>query len=904
VAAPPDAGDFANESGAGMGGMSNMDAPGICVTMVCSLAAGLILAAVPAGAQEQDDGTSSGSPRLIDEVVVTARKKEENLQDVPIAITSLSQEDMQRAGITSLAGVAAFTPGLTFSNLFGEFLPVPVIRGVAPTAIFGENNVAVFVDGVFVAGREGLNASQLDLARIEVLKGPQSTKYGRNAFAGAINYVTARPGDELEGQAQFTVGNYDRRRARLMLSGPLVSGKLAGRISVGIDEWSGSYDNALSNLDIGGYQYKTLQTSLWWTPSDAWDIQWALYLSDDEIDDSARSTVPANCEDRQDLQTQGIAPPLPPDADNGDWSDGPRPQNYCGTLAALPDNVLAINDQSTGEERELVRSSLNVNWDFGFGSIASLTGYSSTEQVARSDSNQMPPGTFKPDGSPRPAGTVPYYYTIAGGGVDEFDAELTTVGLGDETVEWSQELRFSTPLDKAVRMDLGGYWYSVQAEGGYTDFTARMTGDSGQRLPADFAGMFPGAGVVGDAIFVPRFENSVDNIVPPGDVREDLWQDTQSWSVFSEFEFDFGDGWTFDIGGRYINDYHRLSVVEIDQWPEKTIDETRRFDYGTGRAGLRYFISDENMIYTSISNGKKSGGMDLISGDVICPAGTVCPDGSTDPINDQVIPVRSVTDFDIEEITAFEIGNKGTIWDGRARYDLAVYYNDWRNILMPQILDTDPESGLPFEQPESVDLTGGDATTWGGEISLGVVLAENWDMSLGGSYTQAEYKDAELASFRLFPSFWNDTDGDGRGDNADISGKELLRQSKWQGNATLNYVKPLDTQSLNDQWSFYSRTDVLYTGAQWVGAANQAEVPDFTDVNQRFGLESDKVRVEFWIENLFDNDLPRAAFRDVTFNNTHLQLPAYGGFSDMFPFRVSASHPIRRTFGVSAFVNF
>jgi iron complex outermembrane receptor protein len=886
--------------------MSNMTTTRICVTLVCGAAAGILLATNPVGAQE-DDGTASRSPRVLEEVIVTARKKEEDLQDVPIAITSLSSDEIQRAGITSLAGVAAFTPGLTFSNLFGEFLPVPVIRGVAPTAIFGENNVAVFIDGVFVSGREGLNASQLDLERIEVLKGPQSTKYGRNAFAGAINYVTARPGDELEGNAEFTVGDYDRQRARVSLGGPLVSDLLTGRIAIGIDEWSGSYDNALSNLDIGGYTYKTLQTSLWFTPSDAWDIQWALYLSDDKIDDSARRTIAANCEDRQDLQTEGIAPPNkdtsdPPDGipdDNDDWSDGPRPQNYCGTLPALPDNVLAINDQSTGEERDLTRSSLNINWDVGFGTIASLTGYSDTDQSARSDSNQMPPGTLKPDGSPRPAGTVPYYY-IGANGADTFDAELTTVGLGDTTTEWSQELRFSTAPDKPIRWELGGYWYDVEAIGGYTDFTARLTGDSGQRLPADFAGLFPAPGTVGDAIFGPRFQNSPDNIVPPGDVNEEFRNDTESWSAFSGLEFDLGDRWTVDVGTRYTNDKKRLRVTELEPGtPTTTIDETRRFDYWTGRVGLRFIVSDDNMIYASVSNGKKSGGMDLISGDVICPAGTVCPDGSIDTDEDTVIPVRSVTDFDIEKITAFELGNKGTIADGRARYEVALYYNDWNDILMPQILDVDPASGLIFEQPESVDLTGGDATTWGAEVSLSLILADNWDINLGGSYTNAEYDKAELASLRLFPSFWNDQNGDGTGDSGDISGKELLRQSKWQGNATLNYRKPV-----TNEWDFYSRTDVLYTGWQWVGAANQAKVPDFTDVNQRFGVESGEFRLELWIENLFDDDSPRAAFRDVTFNNTHLDLPAYGGFSDMFPFRMSVSNPIRRTYGVSAFVNF
>jgi len=296
------------------------------------------------------------------------------------------------------------------------------------------------------------------------------------------------------------------------------------------------------------------------------------------------------------------------------------------------------------------------------------------------------------------------------------------------------------------------------------------------------------------------------------------------------------------------------------------------------------------MLYSSIGNGKKPGGLDVIFGNLLVPNSS----GGVD-----VVPVARVTDFDIEELTAYEIGNKGSFWGERARYDVALFYNDWTNILMPQIIENDPVTGLPFEQPESVDLTGGDATTYGIETSLFIILGDNWDMNVGGSYTKAEYEDANLRSLRLFPSFWNDSNGDGVGDSADISGKELLRQSKWQGNATLNYVKPI-----RGEWGFYSRTDFLYQGPQWVGAANQAKVPEMAEVNQRLGLENNNIRLEFWVENLFDNDNPVAAFRDVTFNNTHLQFDPYGGFSDMFPFRMTVSHPKRRRYGVTLLVTF
>jgi len=853
-----------------------------------------------------NNSSETGGRRRVEEIVVTARKKAENLQDVPMAISAFSADGIERRGIDNLSDVAAFTPGLTFSNLFGEFLSVPVIRGVAPTAIFGENNVAVFIDGVFVSGREGINAAQLDLERIEVLKGPQSTRYGRNAFAGAINYVTARPGDELKGEVKINVGNRDKRQGRAMISGPLIPDMLSGRIAVGLDEWSGSYRNELSKLDIGGYQYKTLQSSLWFTPTDTLDVQWAVYLSDDEIDDSARVTIPANCEDRQELElgnaANGFQPIAPsPVADpanpgetrqNPDYSDGPRPQNFCGTVPKLRDNVLAINDQATGEQRELVRSSLHINWDLAWGDITALTGYSKTQQSARSDSNQSPQWSYTAqDGSivQGPPGTVPFYYT-GGNGVDIFPAELTTISTGDTTTEVSQELRFNSPKDKAFRFSVGTYWYNVQADGGFTDFTARLAGGNGQRLPADFTGLFPAPGVVGDAIFGPRFANSPDHPVPEGEVNELFIDNTESWSGFLGTEFDFTDRWSADAGARYSYDTKRKRVKERDLSGNTTavsIDETRHFDYWTWRVGTKFQVTDTNMIYASIGNGKKSGGMDIINGDLLDPNG-----GPSTPVN-------RVTEFGIEKILAYELGNKGEFMEGRGQYDIAVFYNDWTNILMPQIITTDPDTGRAFEQPEGVDLTGGDATTYGAEVNLKLILAENWDIDLGGSWTKAQYENADLKSLRLFPSLWKDSNGDGIGDSASIKGNDLLRQSEWQGNGSLNYERPVF-----GDWSFYSRTDAFYTGEQWVGPANEAKVPGRFVMNQRLGFETEKMRLEFWVDNLLEDKKPVAAFRDVTFNNTHLQLPAYGGFSDMFPFRMTVSNPKLRTFGVSALMKF
>ena len=124
----------------------------VAAPMVAALA---FAAGSPALAQQTADVEAEFV--VLEEVVVTARKTSEQLLDVPLAITAFTAEAIESRGIANLDDVAAFTPGLTFSNVLGEFLPAPVIRGVAPIDIFGELNTAIFLDGVYVAGREGIN---------------------------------------------------------------------------------------------------------------------------------------------------------------------------------------------------------------------------------------------------------------------------------------------------------------------------------------------------------------------------------------------------------------------------------------------------------------------------------------------------------------------------------------------------------------------------------------------------------------------------------------------------------------------------------------------------------------------------------------------------------------------------
>ena len=158
----------------------------------------LMLAVVASGATfnsafaQQEAGAAE--TRGITEIVVTARKREEKINEVPLAISAFSADDIASRNIESLSDVAKYTAGFSFENFAGGTSPAPIIRGLTQNTLTDRNqNVGTFVDGVHIQQQGNIDFSLLDVERIEVLKGPQNAQYGRSAFAGAINYVSKKP---------------------------------------------------------------------------------------------------------------------------------------------------------------------------------------------------------------------------------------------------------------------------------------------------------------------------------------------------------------------------------------------------------------------------------------------------------------------------------------------------------------------------------------------------------------------------------------------------------------------------------------------------------------------------------------------------------------------------------------
>ncbi len=833
---------------------------------------------VVAAAQPSIVLAQGASNQTLDEVIVTARKSEERLVDVPLAIKAFGAAEIEQKGIRNLDDVAEATPGLTFSDLQSGFLPTPVIRGFAPIDVRGENNAAVFVDGVYVSGREGLNFSQLDLERIEVIKGPQAAIYGRNSFSGALNYVTAKPTDTVKGKAEVQFGSHNKVLASMSVSGPLIEGVLKGRAAVGYDSFDGSYENQFAGIGpgskIGGYRYETFQGALLWTPNEAFSGELSLYVSNDNTGNAAISPVATNCENLNSL--------LPANTRVANM-------NYCGTFQGVGRQGLSAIPQAVGDDRDLIRAQLNLSWKTGIGTITSLTGYSKLNQ------------DFYVDGSRDTGETVKFAYIstpltpLAGGAFQAgtrrtFETGLLQVGGGAETEEVSTELRLSSDPENRFRWSTGLYYYDTKASGGNDGVVGTKA------LPADFysfclacssAAAVGGsplltldfAGTAGNDIFGPWFRS------PTGDAifATTYENKVQAPSVFGSAEFDFAESWTGRLEARYTDEKKSFTNFLTNR------SGSKKWGITNYRATLDYKPSTNMTIYGSYAHAEKSGSIGA----------------STVQFNSDPSPAPNVailTSFDPEENDAFELGMKVELLDRRVYLDFDVYSNKWKNIVIPQIRTEviDPRSGSlsAIRTPTSFNVNAGDGTINGAEFSVNARITEYVNGSFGVSYIDATYDNAKVDSFKDFPSY---------SPTGDVAGNQILRQSPWQVAASLGYKAPISNTT-----DWYLRGDMSYRDKQFADATNQAITPDLTKLNMQIGVQGEHWTVELWGRNLTNEDGPSGAYRDVFFSNaqqpdgTYFTAPAgrtpagTAGRSTFFPWRYSVSYGALREYGITA----
>lgn len=226
----------------------------------------------------------------LEEVVVSTRRREESLQDVPIAVSAITSEQIERQGISDLKDLVANQPSVQFDQSFGPADNRITIRGLSNTR--GRSNVAFLVDGIdvttenLISAGSGLLANRrllTDVERIEIVKGPQSALFGRAAFAGAFNYITKEPGDEFDGRVGFDIGDYGRRVIEAAFGGPVtdtVGVRVAG---VKFNE-DGFYTNSISGKGVGGSNGYGAALTTVWKPADPVKVKARFEYSDEQYD--------------------------------------------------------------------------------------------------------------------------------------------------------------------------------------------------------------------------------------------------------------------------------------------------------------------------------------------------------------------------------------------------------------------------------------------------------------------------------------------------------------------------------------------------------------------------------------------------------------------------------------------
>lgn len=316
----------------------------------------------------------------IEEILVTARKREENLQDVPISIAAFSAADIEARSMDKLQDLANFVPNFSFFNsgTRGKSAPQAVIRGVGQNdaGITNDPGVGIYVDGIYLARLHGLNLDLLELERIEVLRGPQGTLFGKNTNGGAVNIVSVKPGNEFSGYSKIIIGQFDRVDAQASVNIPLVENKLAVKLS-GLTSNRDGYGKRLDFLtgeqtgEMGDENSLSGRAQVGWTPADNLDVSFSIDGSRVRETGQVLSSPAFAVPPLGGLLNRVVDPPI------GDAFLTGNPFTNFATDA----NTYDVDTWGT---------SLTIDWGLGGWNIRSITGYRELDLFYKVDLDSTP----------------------------------------------------------------------------------------------------------------------------------------------------------------------------------------------------------------------------------------------------------------------------------------------------------------------------------------------------------------------------------------------------------------------------------------------------------------------------------------------------------------------------------
>jgi outer membrane receptor protein involved in Fe transport len=825
----------------------------------------------------------------VEEIIVSTRKREENLQEVPIAVTAFSAETVERLALNDVRDLSKFTPSLIFDTGVSPQDTRITIRGLAP--VRGRQNVAVLQDGVDITsqaiGTAGggllVNPRLFDIERVEVVKGPQNALYGRSAFNGAINYIMRRPTDELTVRAFTDVGSNGQAEIRGGVSGPLIGDTLLGDISAAAWTFDGFYKSPVTNADIGSEQGTAYAGSLLWNVTDRLSVRLRGEILDDEFGPPAYRQVFGTTtlgvpQAAVTAPGPGLLPVLSPGIVNTGVQNvftGTLPDGGSLTPGATPDPRTGVD--YPGTEREISRLTLTADYDFGPVKLTYLG------HLANAETDQF----------------------LDGLSLGNVATEVTgsESRRNDDTDLQSHELRLTSMGDNRVDWVVGGLLWQEEVE--QIDGTFTCVNTTGPTPPPPFPPCAPIMAAVGTTQL--------------SQLNPDTWtRDTDHWSAYGLVDIQVLDSVNVILEGRYTSedaDYtgperirtqggitqDRSRIVAtppsfVGYLPFllpnfSTITATDDDSFFLPKATLQWRPADTAMVYFSWAEAAKPSGIAQVPGGI----------GGFENIETRR--------FEREEMTVWELGAKTDWFDRRLLANGAVFFQDYtdKQVAVQQV---NPDTGLL----EARTANAAGAEVWGFEAELQWFATDYLQLRAGYTFLDTEYTDyqertAGAANVALASL--------GRPDNCtvavadvsnqatcilDLSGNELeyAPRNALVAGFTLQGGLPGDRQ-------VFVEGDLVYQDERYLDRFNTASLDAFTTFDLRFGIRAPQWDVTVYAENLFADDTVKNSLGIINLRDIAVYAPFNGNpppTTTVLPPSQLAILPDLRQFGIRASFRF
>ncbi|MEM7665861.1 MAG: TonB-dependent receptor [Pseudomonadota bacterium] len=597
---------------------------------LCSLSAlAVTIAATPAVAQDQELNTASEETGNV--IIVTAQLREEDVQDVPISITAITSETLLAARIEDAQDLQFNAPNVLLSanrNL--------TIRGVGSQSFGGsaDTNIGILINGVFL--QQGSTFGEFfDLERIEVLRGPQGTLFGRNTTGGVVNIVNKRPTDEFEGYVMVQRENFDGTRAEAAINIPIFEG-LSQRFAAHVLNRDGYTLNLETDQPIDGRDQYSLRSSTRFEPTDTTTVD--LVLNYFREDSNRANAVKSLCTPDPTFGCSSETVDFDfPDAFGIDGLLGGtvRP----GTFSDNPTDLREVRiDVEPEQDIEDFLATLQIEQQFGALTLTSVTGYRVGDNASFRDFDQgTRPGAFEPGDFTTAFGPLTVadagngdgiltYNTRDGGQpVTTTDYRTTQEAFGRRE-QFSQELRLGSNFDGPFDFLVGAYYLWAESSGEVTTY-----------LPVTRTLGFTTSGNTADA-------------------------DVSSIAVFGEAYYDITPELSILGGLRYTFDEKSITTASGFVALGPPFVGEADFDAVTGRASISWQPTPDNNFYFTYSRGFKSGGFN--PGNLGTPT------------------------FDSETIDSYELGTKNQFMNGRVTVNAAIFRYDYSDLIVGNIVGT------------------------------------------------------------------------------------------------------------------------------------------------------------------------------------------------------------------------